>query len=92
MALDVYVWLAQRLHRVPAAKPQFVPWASLYEQFGQGFTRIRDFRRHFSETLNHVLAAYPTARIESDERGLTLHHSRPPIAPKVHAAALPVAR
>src|SRR3954470_21815224 len=24
MALDVYVWLAQRLHRIPSGKPQFV--------------------------------------------------------------------
>ena len=26
MALDVYVWLAQRLHRVPTGKPQFIAW------------------------------------------------------------------
>src|SRR5215213_2709782 len=92
MALDMYVWLAQRLHRVPPGKPQFVPWTAVYEQFGQGFTRIRDFRRHFAETLRHVLAAYPTAKIEANEQGLTLHHSRPPIAPKAHAVALPEAR
>src|SRR5262249_22701162 len=47
MALDTYVWLAQRLHRVPAAKPQFIPWTAAYEQFGQGFARVRDFRRQF---------------------------------------------
>jgi hypothetical protein len=35
MALDVYTWLAQRLHRVNPAKPAFVPWVSLWEQFGQ---------------------------------------------------------
>ena len=40
MALDVYVWLAQRLHRVPVGRSQLVPWVSLYEQFGQGFGRI----------------------------------------------------
>jgi hypothetical protein len=45
MALDVYTWLAQRLHRVSPAKPAFVPWVSLWEQFGQGYERIRDFRR-----------------------------------------------
>jgi hypothetical protein len=39
MALDIYVWLAQRLHRVPTSKPQFVDWDSLHEQFGQGFAR-----------------------------------------------------
>lgn len=88
MALDAYVWLAQRLHRIPEGRPQFVPWASLYEQFGQGFSRIRDFRRRFTETLRQVLAAYPTARIDGDERGLTLHHSRPPVAPKLHTGGI----
>jgi hypothetical protein len=34
MALDMYVWLAQRLHRVPLGKPQFVAWTTLHEQFG----------------------------------------------------------
>jgi hypothetical protein len=51
MALDVYTWLAQRLHRVSPAKPAFVPWVSLWEQFGQGYERIRDFRRVFRWTL-----------------------------------------
>ena len=41
VALDIYCWLAQRLHRVPESKPQFVPWAGLHEQFGQGYTAVR---------------------------------------------------
>ena len=52
MALDIYVWLAQRLHRVPPGKPQFIAWAAAYEQFGQGFARVRDFRRRFLQTLH----------------------------------------
>src|SRR5271163_2879036 len=35
MALDVYAWLAQRLHRVAPGKPQQITWLSLHEQFGQ---------------------------------------------------------
>jgi hypothetical protein len=35
MALDMYCWMAQRLHRIPPGKPQFVPWTALQEQFGQ---------------------------------------------------------
>src|SRR5260221_7881364 len=31
MALDVYVWLAQRLHRVPTGRPQLITWAALYD-------------------------------------------------------------
>ena len=82
MALDVYVWLAQRLHRVPTGKPQFVAWDSMHEQFGQGFGRIRDFRRKFLQTLHQVSSAYPAARISADEKGLTLSHSAPPVAPR----------
>lgn len=82
MALDIYVWLAQRLHRVPTGKPQFIAWANLYEQFGQGFGRVRDFRRKFLQTLHHVESAYPTARLSADEGGLTLAHSPPPVPPR----------
>ena len=28
MALDIYCWLAQRLHRIPEGKSQLVPWTS----------------------------------------------------------------
>ena len=82
MALDTYAWLAQRLHRVPTGKPQFVAWTSLHEQFGQGFARIRDFRRQFLKTLHHVASAYPAARYSADDGGLTLSHSPPPVAPR----------
>jgi hypothetical protein len=82
MALDIYVWLAQRLHRVPSSKPQFITWAAAYEQFGQGFARVRDFRRRFLQTLAHVESAYPAARISADEQGLTLAHSPPPVPPR----------
>jgi Plasmid encoded RepA protein len=82
MALDIYVWLAQRLHRVPSSRPQFLAWDALHEQFGQGFTRVRDFRRKFLQTLHQVQSAYPAARLDADDRGLTLTHSPPPVAPR----------
>lgn len=82
MALDMYVWLAQRLHRVPPSKPQFVAWTTLHEQFGQGFARVRDFRRRFLHALPPVVSAYPAARVAADAKGLTLTHSAPPVAPR----------
>jgi hypothetical protein len=88
MALDVYVWLAQRLHRVATGKPQFVPWSAAYEQFGQGFARLRDFRKYFLQTLHHVKSAYPSARLSADAEGLTLEHSPPPVAPRFVAPML----
>ena len=86
MALDMYVWLAQRLHRVPTGKPQFVAWTMLHEQFGQGFSRVRDFRRRFLHALPQVVSAYPAARVAADAKGLTLIHSAPPVAPRSIAA------
>jgi hypothetical protein len=88
MALDVYVWLAQRLHRISPRKDQFISWDSLHEQFGQGFARVRDFRRNFLHTLSQVQATYPDAKFESNERGLTLRHSRPPVASRTHQLSL----
>jgi hypothetical protein len=82
MALDVYVWLAQRLHRIPSGKTQFIPWSAAYDQFGQGFARVRDFRRRFLQTLAQVKSAYPSARLSTDEGGLTLENSPPPIPPR----------
>jgi hypothetical protein len=79
LALDIYVWLAQRLHRIAPGKPQFVGWANLHEQFGQGYERVRDFRRQFLHTLQQVQVVYPTAGLAHDEQGVTLHQSPPPV-------------
>jgi hypothetical protein len=79
LALDIYGWLAQRLHRVTEGRPQFVTWAALHEQFGQDYTRIRKFREFFLAMLRQVRAAYPEARFEVDGGGITLVHSEPPV-------------
>lgn len=79
MALDVYAWLAQRLRRIERGRPAFIPWATLAEQFGQEFTRVRDFRRLFLRTLFQVRQVYPDARLDYDLGGLTLEHSLPPV-------------
>jgi len=47
MALDVYAWLAQRLHPIPRGRVQEISSQSLYEQFGHGFVRTRKFKESF---------------------------------------------
>jgi hypothetical protein len=60
-----------RLRGAPSGKPQFIPWAAAYEPFGQGFARVREFRRRLLQTLSHVLSACSPARLADDE-GLIL--------------------
>jgi hypothetical protein len=82
MGLDAYTWLAERLHRVHPRKPAFVPWVSLKEQFGEGYGRMVDFRRVFERTLCQVKAVYPHARFITDQRGMWLRNSPPPVPPR----------
>ena len=79
MALDIYAWLAQRLHRIDPARPQFIPWHGVKQQFGQGYDRMDHFKAAFRKALRQVVARYLAARIDEDGHGLTLRHSPPPV-------------
>jgi Plasmid encoded RepA protein len=79
MALDVYCWLAQRLHRIDPGKRAFIPWTSLKDQFGWHYNAMFKFRQVFRPTLDLVYSQYRGAKLELDGRGLTLRHSPPPI-------------
>lgn len=84
MALDIYAWLAQRLHRIPNGQPQFVAWSNLKEQFGQGYDRIDKFKEVFRRTLKVVLTQYPTAKLSEDKnKGFYLQNSPSPIPSKL---------
>jgi hypothetical protein len=78
MVIDVYIWLAYRLHALK--REVEVGWPALYAQFGASFGTIRRFRQHFLECLAFALAAYPEARVAIGTRGLILMPSRPAIA------------
>jgi hypothetical protein len=79
MGLDLYCWLAQRLHRVPVGRPQLVSWKALKDQFGQGYRHIRQFRAAFLKVLNEVQVQYRGVQLEANEKGLLLYHSPPPV-------------
>jgi hypothetical protein len=69
LALDIYTWLAQRLHRIPAGKPARISWAALHGQFGQGYNpdHMSKFRQVFRVALKEVLTVYSAARIDDDD-------------------------
>ena len=83
MALDVYCWLAQRLHRIDPGRPAFIPWAALKGQFGWHYAAMFKFRQVFKQTLDMVCSQYRGARIELDSGGMTLRHSPPPVKGRI---------
>lgn len=72
-ALDVYCWLAYRLHSLK--KPTPITWAAIYQQFGTSFSKLKNFKYKFHEPLGLALAVYPDAKVEVGEMGLVLHPS-----------------
>jgi hypothetical protein len=83
MGLDIYAWLAQRLHRVDPRHFQFIPWPALKEQFGWHYGRMDHFKAIFRKTLGMVLTQYRGAMTELDKRGMILRNSPPPVAKRL---------
>jgi hypothetical protein len=77
VALDIYAWLAYRLHVL--GKPTSISWTALKNQFGGGVSRMDNFRVTFLDNLKLTLAVYPDARVDVEERGLVLYPSKPPV-------------
>lgn len=85
LALDVYIWLAYRLHALNRPTP--VTWTALHGQFGAGFKAVRQLKPTFKEALALALAVYPEARVDLDSSGAVLHPSLPAV-PRVEAKRL----
>lgn len=83
MGLDIYAWLAQRLHRIKPGTPQFIPWTALQAQFGWHYGRMDNFKAVFRKTLGVVVTQYRGAKFDLNQKGMTLHHSPPPVAKRV---------
>lgn len=81
LALDVYTWLAHRLHRIEG-RSVILHWKSLREQFAQeyqGQDADKDFKKKFLPALHAALAVYPQAKVKSVTGGLLLAASPPPV-------------
>jgi len=88
LAIDVYVWLAYRLHAL--GRPTPVSWTAVHTQFGAGFRLVRQIKPTFTEALQLALAVYPEARVDVGKEGLVLYPS-PPAVPKAEAQRLGIA-
>lgn len=85
LAIDVYIWLAYRLHAL--SKPTLVTWPAIHAQFGAGFRLIRQIKPTFIEALQLALAVYPEACVDVEDHGIILHAS-PPAVPRTEARQL----
>lgn len=79
LALDLYSWMSQRLHRIPTQEELFLSRQILFQQFGEGYSRERKFWEVFKVSLRQVHAVYPHARLTVEQGGLQLKHSEPPV-------------
>lgn len=83
LGLDIYGFLAHRLHHIKPEKPLQISWKAMKDQFGASYSRMDHFKENFRRTLKLVLAVYQDARIEEIlNKGFILYHSKPPIAPR----------
>jgi hypothetical protein len=80
LALDVYCWLAYRLHSLTA--PITVSWKALHGQFGRSVARLDHFKDHFRTVLALATSVYPDANVKeaANGSGLVLIPSKPPVA------------
>lgn len=81
LALDVYAWLAHRLHRIES-RGVLLHWKALRQQFAQeysGKNPDKDFKKEFLQVLNKVQAVYPKANVKRVKGGILLIGSPPPI-------------
>jgi len=83
MALDIYAWLAQRLHRITHGKLQFITWVAIKGQFRVNHSRMDKFKTVFCTALLQVLRCDPKAKVEVDHGGLTLRNSPPPVSARM---------
>lgn len=83
LALDVYAFLAYRLHHL--SQSTRVSWQQLGEQFGMrsdGKSAVYEFQRTFKAALQKTLLVYPQADVRPYRGGIELFPSPPPIAKK----------
>jgi hypothetical protein len=85
MAIDIYIWLAYRLHALSG--PITVTWQAVFSQFGAGFQFLRHFKPRLTDSLKIALAVYPEARVDMTAEGLILRPSAPAV-PRAEAVRL----
>ena len=81
LALDIYAWLAHRLHRIEG-RVVTLHWKAIREQFAQeyhGKDPDKNFKKKFLAALRKVRTVYPQAKVNQVTGELSLLPSPPSI-------------
>ena len=78
MAIDIYLWLAFRLHSLPKETP--IGWDKLWRQFGSRVGALKNFKTQFDGPLHLALSTHRQAKVMRGERSLLLEPSPPPLS------------
>lgn len=76
-ALDIYIWLAYRLHHLD--RRVAIGWRDLHQQFGAGYKHVFQFKPRFLQALAEAVSAYPEACVDVEDDYIQLHPSPPPV-------------
>lgn len=68
--LDLMMWITYRITRLPARL--VLDWHPLKDQFGEGYTRDRDFRAAMADDLAALKELFPKLPVKLTERGLEM--------------------
>lgn len=82
--LDLLFWLGYRLHTL--SEPLKISWDALKEQWGQGYSRNRNFRRDFAQEVSQIREIFPKLPITITEEGCIITPAGPDVL------ALPIKR
>jgi hypothetical protein len=75
--LDLYFWLNYRLNSISTTLS--LSWTALSNQFGDGFTRERDFRAQLADELGDLKELFPKLPLKVGEHGITIEPAEPTV-------------
>jgi hypothetical protein len=91
LAIDLFVWLTYRVHRMKEGERIYVSYSELSQQFGTDYNRERNFKAKLGEAAEKVKTVWEKAPIQLAARGLEITgipKSELPIPPETKLSLL----
>lgn len=86
LSLDLYAWCAYAAFTASKrGEPFKVTWRKLHESLGAEYSRVRDFRKKATASLQKVQKVYPELRLEDDGDFLLVRSSMTPVRPYIRS-------